>query len=111
MVFRNEGCAAFTDIQPINAGHVPVVPDDHVARLADLPEETGAGMFRTAQKVAAALYESGLDCEDVNLFLAEGEAAGQDVFHAHLHVFARFEGDGFGLKVEPGYVDRSDKGA
>jgi histidine triad (HIT) family protein len=40
------------------------------------------------------------------LFLADGEAAGQEVFHAHLHVFPRFAGDGFGLKLPPDYADR-----
>jgi histidine triad (HIT) family protein len=108
IVLREAGCTAFMDSQPINAGHVLVVPDDHAARLADLPEVTGARMFLTAHKIAAALYESGPDCEGVNLFLADGEAAGQDVFHVHLHVFPRFDGDGFGLKFGPGYADRPE---
>lgn len=97
------------DIQPINAGHVLVVPDEHATYLGDLPEATGAHMFRTAQKVASALYESGLDCEGVNLFLADGEAAGQEVFHVHLHVFPRFAGDGFGLRLGPGYQEKPDR--
>jgi len=97
------------DIQPINAGHVLVVPDEHAARLAHLPEDTGARMFRIAQRISAALYASGLDCEGINLFLADGEAAGQDVFHAHLHVIPRFAWDGFGLRFGPGYADRPDR--
>ena len=109
VVLREDGCTAFMDIQPINTGHVLVVPDDHAAPLADLPEDKGFRMFRTAQKIAAALYESGLDCEGVNLCLADGEAAGQDVFHVHLHVFPRFDGDGFGLRFGPGYAVRPDK--
>ena len=75
-VWRGDGCTAFMDIQPINAGYVLVVPDDHATYLADLPEGSGAGMFRVAQQMAAALYQSGLDCEGVDLFLADGEAAG-----------------------------------
>jgi len=63
-------------------------------------------MFRTAQKIADALYESGLDCEGVNLLLADGEAAGQEVFHVYLHGFPRFDGDGFGLRFEVGYAGR-----
>lgn len=104
-VLREDGCTAFMDIQPINAGHVLVVPDDHAASLADLRGGMGSRMFRTAQKIAAALYGSGLDCDGVNLFLADGEAAGQDVFHVHLHVFPRFDGDGFGLRLGPGYAN------
>ena len=101
VVARDAGCTAFMDIRPINAGHVLVVPDDHAASLAELPEDAGADMFRTAQKVAAALYESGLHCEGINLLLADGEAAGQEVFHVHLHVIPRFAGDGFGLGFDP----------
>ena len=109
VVFRDGRCTAFMDIQPINAGHVLVVPEDHAAYLADLPEDTGAHMFRIAQKVAAALYESGLDCEGVNLFLADGEVAGQEVFHVHLHIFPRFDGDGFGLRFGPDYAQRPER--
>jgi histidine triad (HIT) family protein len=106
VVLHDGRCMAFMDIQPVNAGHVLVVPEDHAPRLADLPEDAGVHMFLTAQRVAAALYGSGLDCEGVNLFLADGEAAGQEVFHIHLHVFPRFDGDGFGLRFGPGYADR-----
>lgn len=108
-VHRDGRCAAFMDIQPIDAGHVLVVSDEHAEYLADLPEDTGARMFNTARKISAALYESGLDCEGVNLFLADGEAAGQEVFHAHLHVFPRFAGDGFGLRLGHDYADRPDR--
>jgi histidine triad (HIT) family protein len=109
VVLRNGRCTAFMDIQPVNAGHVLVVPEVHAAHLADLPEDTGAHMFRTAQRIAVALYESGLDCEGVNLLLADGEAAGQEVFHVHLHVFPRFDGDGFGLRFGPGYANSTGR--
>lgn len=105
VVMRDAGCTAFMDVQPINPGHVLVVPDHHAASLAELPEDAGARLFRTAQKVAVALYGSGLRCEGINLLLADGEAAGQDVFHAHLHVIPRFEGDGFGLMFGPDYAN------
>jgi histidine triad (HIT) family protein len=54
-------------------------------------------------RVAAALRKCGVRCQGVNLFFADGEAAGQEIFHAHLHVFPRFAGDGFGLKFSPNY--------
>ena len=54
-------------------------------------------------RVAAAVRACGIRCEGVNLFLADGEAAGQEVFHAHLHVIPRFLGDGFGWKFSPNY--------
>ena len=64
-------------------------------------------MLRVAQSAAAALRQSGLRCEGVNLFVADGEAAGQDVFHVHMHVVPRFDGDGFGLRLPPNYGVRS----
>lgn len=105
-VHDDELCAAFMDIQPVNAGHVLVVPRRHAACLADLREEEGARMFGAARRIAAALRASGLRCEGVNLFLADGEAAGQEVFHAHLHVFPRYAGDGFGLRFSPSYAQK-----
>ena len=102
-VYRDERCAAFLDIRPVNPGHTLVVPMRHAANLAELDPEDGAQMFRVAQRLAAALRRSGLRCEGVNLHLADGEVAGQEVFHVHLHVVPRFRGDGFGLRFPPGY--------
>lgn len=102
-VYRGEHCTAFMDIQPVNPGHVLVIPNEHAANLSELNLETGGQLFQTGQQIAAGLYASGLPCKGVNLFLADGEPAGQEVFHVHLHVFPRFEGDGFGLKFSPKY--------
>lgn len=102
-VYRDERVAAFMDIRPVNAGHVLVVPVKPATCLAELDDETAARMFVVAKGVAAAIRQSGVRCEGVNLSLADGEAAGQEVFHVHLHVFPRFVGDGFGLKLPPHY--------
>lgn len=102
-VYRDEHCTAFMDIQPVNPGHVLVVPNAHAARLSELNPGAGGQLFQLGQRIAAALYASGLPCEGVNFFLADGEPAGQEVFHVHLHVFPRFDGDGFGLKFSPKY--------
>ena len=109
IVYRDDICTAFVDIQPVNAGHVLVVPNRHAPFLADLDEDTGARMFRIAHRVALALRNSGVECEGVNLFLADGEAAMQDVFHVHLHVFPRYVGDGFGLTFSPDYFDKPER--
>ena len=86
-VYRDTHVAAFMDIQPVNPGHVLVVPVEHFVGLADLPSDIGSRIFAVAQSVSPALRKSGLRCEGVNLFLADGAAAMQEVFHAHLHVF------------------------
>ncbi len=101
---RDERCAVFMDIRPVNPGHVLVIPVEHAPTLADVDPDTAAHMMRLGQRYAAAIRASGLRCEGVNLLLADGEAAMQEVFHAHLHVFPRFRGDGFGLRFGPHYA-------
>jgi histidine triad (HIT) family protein len=108
-VYQDEICSVLMDIQPINSGHMLVVPKSHAAFLSELNEETGAHMFRIAQRVAQALRRSGIKCEGVNFFLADGEAAMQEIFHVHLHVFPRFVGDGFGLKFGPANFNKPDR--
>lgn len=103
LIHQDDVCSAFMDIQPINPGHALVVPNRHTPYLSDLDEDEGAQMFRVAQCVAAALRKCGLKCEGVNFFLADGDAAGQEVFHVHLHVFPRYSGDGFRLNLPPHY--------
>ena len=93
------------DVQPINPGHVLVIPNQEVASLAELDEETGAHLFRIGHRIAKALLQSDLKCEGVNMFLADGEAARQDVFHVHLQVFPRFKGDDFELQFGKNYFN------
>jgi histidine triad (HIT) family protein len=102
-VHRGRTCAAFMDIQPINPGHVLIVPTRHVADLDTLDASSVGELMQVGQHTAA-LRSSGLRCEGVNLFLADGEVAGQEVPHLHLHVFPRFKGDGFGLRFGPSYT-------
>jgi len=105
-VYEDDHCLAFMDIQPVNPGHVLIAPKAHVVDLTDLPPETGAHLFRVAQHIALSLPASGIKCEGINLLFAHGEAAGQDVFHAHLHVIPRYKRDGFGFRFSPRYWKR-----
>ena len=105
-LYRDAEHAAFMVIQPVNPGHLLVVPVQHARYLADLDSRSAARLMELAHGLAAGLRASGLRCEGVNLFLADGEAAMQEVFHVHLHVFPRYAGDGFGLRFGPDYVKR-----
>jgi histidine triad (HIT) family protein len=97
VIYEDDTLVVFLDINPVTPGHTLVVPRAHMPALSDVDPRTGAHMFTVAQRVAKALRASGLRCEGVNLFYADGEAANQTVFHAHLHVFPRSDGDGFRL--------------
>jgi histidine triad (HIT) family protein len=93
IVHEDADLLAFMDIRPVTPGHLLIIPKRHAPFLADLDEATGAWMFTVAMWLVRALRVSGLRCEGINLFLADGEAAFQEVFHTHLHVFPRFAGD------------------
>ncbi|MBA2518786.1 MAG: HIT family protein, partial [Chloroflexia bacterium] len=95
VVHDDASCLAFMDIRPVTSGHLLVVPKRHAADLAGLDEPTGGHLFRVAMRLPAALRWTDLPCDGINLFLADGVAAGQEVFHVHLHVFPRYPGDSF----------------
>jgi histidine triad (HIT) family protein len=85
---------AFCDLQPVHPGHLLVIPRAHAGDLAELPPDTGRAMWSLGQRLAGAVRASGLPCDGVNLFLADGAAAGQEIWHVHLHVIPRIAGDG-----------------
>jgi len=107
-VHEDDHVVAFLDIRPVTTGHLLVVPRLHAATLETLPEDRGTRVFRVAQRLARALRRSGIPCEGVNLFLADGAVAGQEVFHVHLHVIPRTAGDGFGLRARPSTPGRDE---
>lgn len=102
-VYADDSVVAFMDIQPVNEGHILIIPRVHAAYLAELDGETGAHLFSVAMELSRAIRQSEVRCEGINLFLADGEAAGQEVFHVHLHVIPRYRGDGFGFRFGPEY--------
>jgi histidine triad (HIT) family protein len=105
VVYKDEICTVVMDIQPFNQGHVLVLPNEHFPDLQSLPIDQGQHLFSVAQKLAAAIQNSGIPCEGINLFVADGEAAMQSVPHFHLHVIPRFEGDGFEFQFSPRYAE------
>jgi histidine triad (HIT) family protein len=109
LVYSDEKAIAFMDIQPVNPGHVLVIPKVHVSGLSDLDEETGARIFKVAMRVAHAIKRSGVKCEGVNLLLSDGRAAFQEIFHVHLHVIPRFEGDNLRISFGRKYGVRPER--
>lgn len=100
LCYEDDLVIGLMDIAPLTTGHFMVIPKRHATYLADLDEDTGRHMWSVAQRMAAALRDSGVRCEGVNFFLADGEAAFQEVFHVHLHVFPRYAGDPFKLVAD-----------
>ena len=94
VVYQDDQVTAFMDLMPANPGHLLVIPNQHASGLADLPDTAGGKMMIVGRRLADAIRRSGVRVEGVNLFLADGEVAGQVVFHTHLHVIPRYAGDG-----------------
>ena len=100
MFYEDDIMLGFMTIGPVTTGHAMIIPKKHVAYLSELDEETGRNLWTVTQRTAAAIRESGLKCEGINLFLADGEAAFQEIFHLHIHVFPRYKGDPFKLVAD-----------
>lgn len=92
IVYEDDLVLAFLDISPVNYGHTLVIPKEPFVNAFDAEPETLAHMMKVGQKVAQALKKSGL-AEGVNLIMNNDAIAGQEVFHAHLHVVPRLNGD------------------
>jgi histidine triad (HIT) family protein len=108
IAYADRAAVAFLDINPMTPGHTLVVPRVHAEGLADLDVETGAGLWRVGQRLAAALRRSPIRSDGVTFFLADGAAAGQEVRHVHLHVIPRWKGDGVKIGYKPGRPARAD---
>lgn len=107
VAYADQQVLAVMDRGAINPGHALVVPRTHAVGLEDLDECISSHMWLVAHRLARALRRSGLRCEGINLFLADGEAAFQEIFHVHLHVFPRFRGDGFRVDADWSARDRA----
>ena len=111
LVWEDDLCIAIMDIQPVNPGHVLVIPKEHVTLLQDVDDDVCAHLLKIGKKVGAAIRKTDIEHEALCYFLADGDAAGQEIPHVHLHVFPRYRGDGFKLLFPPGYMQQTERAA
>jgi histidine triad (HIT) family protein len=109
IVYEDEISLAFMDIQPVNPGHILVVPKAHFNDLSDLPAPIGSHLFQVAQRISLSIAKTQVKSEGIDLFLAHGEAASQEIFHVHLHIIPRFAGDEFGFRFGPNYANLPER--
>jgi histidine triad (HIT) family protein len=105
-VYEDDNYLAILDIRPIVRGHTLVLPKQHTVDLTDTPAETLAGMVTVGQRIAKAARASELKADGNNIVINDGKAAFQSVFHIHLHVAPRQDGDK--LSFAKGLVVRRD---
>lgn len=101
-VYEDDEVVVFMDLFPVHPGHALIVPRRHVEDLESCPGELAGRLFELSGKVAPAIVRA-TDAAGFNVWTANGKAAGQEVFHLHLHVLPRYEDDTFGLRFPKGY--------
>lgn len=99
-IYEDDIVYAFLDIEPLNIGHTLVISKEHYRNIYDVPEEILGHMNTVAKKIAIKQKEL-LGAEGINIHMNNEKPAGQSVFHAHIHVMPRYEGDGFADWVRP----------
>ncbi|MBI4149852.1 HIT family protein [Candidatus Woesearchaeota archaeon] len=93
-IYEDDNVYAFLDISPVNPGHTLVVPKQHCTDLYEMTNDEINAVFTTAKRIAKAVVR-GVQADGVNIGMNNGKAAGQIVFHAHIHVIPRFMNDGY----------------
>lgn len=91
LVYEDEKVIAFLDIKPLNEGHTLVIPKAHYASIFDIPKDLIAYLHGTTKQVAIAVKKA-TNADGISIIQQNGKAAGQDVFHLHVHVIPRYEG-------------------
>ena len=109
-VYEDADTLSFMDINPGNPGHLLVIPKQHYRNIFDIPAETAGKIMEVGAKLAGVIKDV-LNPDGLNLFQSSEAAAFQSVFHFHLHLLPRWEGDSLLLpwKPKPGDMDEIRK--
>ncbi len=93
-IYEDKFVFAFADINPVNLGHALVIPKKHYTDISNTPDDTLGKLIATAKKIAEAIKEA-VKADGINIEMNNGKAAGQIIFHSHIHVIPRFLDDGY----------------
>lgn len=107
-LYEDEEFRVILDLNPASKGHALILPKKHSANLFDLPDETAGRAMMLAKKIGAVLKD-GLNADGINVVQNNGEAAGQTVFHYHMHLIPRYQGDTVNIKWNPSTLTEEDK--
>ncbi len=92
VVYEDENSYAFLDIKPNNPGHTLLVPKIHARNIFDIPHDTLCALMNPLKKTSHAVKEA-MGANGINIAMNNEPSAGQIVFHAHIHIIPRFDGD------------------
>lgn len=103
-LYEDEDFFIIPDINPATKGHCLIVAKQHYANIFDMPDALVSKGHRLAKQLAIKLSDA-FTCDGINILQNNFEAAGQSVFHYHIHVIPRYDGDFIGLNWTPGNID------
>ena len=107
-LYEDEEFRVILDLGPASKGHALILPKKHAANLFELPDETAGKAMILAKKIAGTLKD-GLHADGINVVQNNGTAAGQTVFHFHMHLIPRYKGDTVQVAWTPGTLSDEDK--
>jgi histidine triad (HIT) family protein len=91
LVYEDEKAMAFLDIRPLNEGHTLIIPKLHYENIFDIPQELIMHIQGVTKRVALAVKKA-TQADGISIMQQNGKAAGQEIFHLHVHVIPRFAG-------------------
>lgn len=107
-LYEDEDFRVMLDISPASFGHALILPKQHFSDIFELPDDLAAKALILAKKMAGAMREA-LGFDGLNIVQNNGVPAGQTVFHFHMHLIPRYEGDQVGLTWKPGELKEEER--
>lgn len=98
-VFEDNDFAGILDIMPINLGHTLLIPKKHFRNIFDTPDDFTDKIYRVLKHISCGIKQA-LDCDGLNIIQNIEKAAGQEVFHSHIHIVPRYTDDAFSLNLK-----------
>jgi histidine triad (HIT) family protein len=90
LIYEDDKALVFLDIRPLSEGHTLVIPKAHYETVFDTPQELITYLYGITQKVAQTVKKA-TDADGISIIQQNGEAAGQEVLHLHIHIIPRYE--------------------
>lgn len=107
-IYEDAEFRVILDVNPASKGHALILPKKHYADVLEMDEDTAGKAFRLAKTMAVKMKEA-LQCDGINILQNNGAAAGQTVFHFHIHLIPRYKDDKVGLSWKTGQLTEERK--
>ena len=109
-LYEDDDFTVILDASPANKGHALIIPKQHYANLFEIDDEVSSKVLPLAKRIAAAVKEE-TNSDGINIVQNNGTAAGQTVFHFHVHVIPRYDSDDFNIGWPQGEPDNNEQTA